>query len=656
MAAGLPKLQLSLKSAVEALVQSKSVSADEQQILVQLHLTLNNFNVALSNLVSTPNDFFRPSNSRNGSAGGSRNTQGGGGLLAASQCLKACEALKIAASMSQPPKNVSGEEESGLMTKLKGLLSFTEGLKGSEKLTFPYMRELLRSRFDAQRLTITGSTGNTIDAIVIKSSAVMNGELRPRSAATQSADQTVDSRGMVLFCSPNAGFYECVSQSELRQSWLGYYCVLGYDVCYYNYAGYGSSSGTPHPTAIKKDALLVALHLRKVFSPAALIVHGESIGGMAACYVASHCAVEGLVCDRTFASLDAVATRLLRGMWAGYGLRYLGLWQTHVVSDYLACSCPKLILQDPDDEIIANVASLKNGIATHMLLDDNTWYLHSEPHEYVLSSYLNEPGLPHAQQTELMLLQLNDLSLSLHESLVAHLFACIMCVAKKSTKIGGNGRSGRNADYTQQQQQQQQQQSIGDTSEESLPQARVVGRTQGQQQGSSGNKLAQALQNTSQTIDMINAQGSINNHSGSVISASSTGYESTNAEAQQMPQFSSQKEFLEYICSVSVLGEVCTLSPFTKLWVVLARIDGGSGQLLGQAVRGGYDGFRAWLCSLLVWGTAGRAFPDKSLPTSRTTLQRAVREISLLLEEARNSELRLSVVVVFIRDALQGLA
>ena len=51
--------------------------------------------------------------------------------------------------------------------------------------------------------------------------------------------------------------------------------------------------------------------------------------------------VDFLVCDRTFASLDAVAARLL-GAWAGYGIRFLTLWRTDVVADYLACACPKV--------------------------------------------------------------------------------------------------------------------------------------------------------------------------------------------------------------------------------------------------------------------------------------------------------------------------
>jgi len=66
---------------------------------------------------------------------------------------------------------------------------------------------------------------------------------------------------------------------------------------------------------------------------------------MAACHVAKECSrVDALICDRTFASLDAVACRML-GSWAGYGLRFIGRWTSDVVSDYLACSCIKIILQ-----------------------------------------------------------------------------------------------------------------------------------------------------------------------------------------------------------------------------------------------------------------------------------------------------------------------
>jgi hypothetical protein len=63
-----------------------------------------------------------------------------------------------------------------------------------------------------------------------------------------------------------------------------------------------------------------------------------------ACHLASKCGCELLVCDRTFASLDAIGERML-GYWAKLGMRYIGCWWTDVVKDYLSVRAPKLVLQ-----------------------------------------------------------------------------------------------------------------------------------------------------------------------------------------------------------------------------------------------------------------------------------------------------------------------
>jgi hypothetical protein len=35
----------------------------------------------------------------------------------------------------------------------------------------------------------------------------------------------------------------------------------------------------------------------------------------------------------------------VQGKWAGWGLQYCTLWSTNVARDYLASTCPKIILQ-----------------------------------------------------------------------------------------------------------------------------------------------------------------------------------------------------------------------------------------------------------------------------------------------------------------------
>jgi esterase/lipase len=87
-----------------------------------------------------------------------------------------------------------------------------------------------------------------------------------------------------------------------------------------------------------------------------IAVHGESIGGILATHLASHCQVDLLVADRTFANLEAVAARLI-AQWAATALRISTRWDTNNVRNYLNATCPKILCCDPDDEIIAGSPS-----------------------------------------------------------------------------------------------------------------------------------------------------------------------------------------------------------------------------------------------------------------------------------------------------------
>jgi hypothetical protein len=101
------------------------------------------------------------------------------------------------------------------------------------------------------------------------------------------------------------------------------------------------------------------------------VVHGESIGGLAASSTGRRLTenirlkdkVALLICDRTFCNLEAVAQRLVGG-WSGYAIRALApFWSTDVVGDFLAASCPKVVATDSADAIIADSSSLKAGIS-----------------------------------------------------------------------------------------------------------------------------------------------------------------------------------------------------------------------------------------------------------------------------------------------------
>ena len=300
----------------------------------------------------------------------------------------------------------NNQQNAGIAGVLKLILSFRENIKGFEHITLPYMRSILSHKYGAKSYLIKGSNDNLIDGIFICSETALrlrrpakqvapttpsvlnrgsslnnassfttkeklnsssgdsvrkeSSSHTPKGGLSQSgslsiklpeeleAAEAAKPKGLVIFCNPNAALYETVSQQEYENSWLGFYVSLGYDVFFYNYRGYGRSEGSPTPKNLREDGLKVMEFLYNEFAAShqVFLVHGQSIGGMIACHIASKFPkqVSGLICDRTFGSLDATASRLM-GNWAGNFMKYGALWSTNVVMDFLNVPCPKLVLQ-----------------------------------------------------------------------------------------------------------------------------------------------------------------------------------------------------------------------------------------------------------------------------------------------------------------------
>ena len=259
------------------------------------------------------------------------------GLERIQACKAAAESLKNICTAVKPSKG--NEEGGGFLPALKSVAKMNGNISGFEKLSFALMKEQLRGVFQAEFVTLSGNNGNTIDIAIVPATSANNTNINARPANTEN-------RNIVLMCNPNAGYYESLSQCNRDTSWLGFYTSRGWDVCLFNYRGYSESTGVPTPHAIKSDGEILGRYLRSQRPGGKLLVHGESIGGMVACHIASRPDVKAdmLVVDRSFAALDCLAGRLLGG-WAALGLRWLALWTTDVVSDYLNTRCPKIILQ-----------------------------------------------------------------------------------------------------------------------------------------------------------------------------------------------------------------------------------------------------------------------------------------------------------------------
>ena len=270
-----------------------------------------------------------------------------------------------------------------------------------------------------------------------------------------------DKRKAVLYCNPNAGLMEVASGmsliggnvaadngtsgSEQENCWVDFYTERGYDIYLFNYAGFGRSRGTrrgpvpasertpgslgrllriikgsfwdfaPSPKTMKSDALSVAKYIVDEVGVEHFVIHGESIGGMAAAAAARGlgaatgvCVGRGLsgpldvpsasqpsllICDRSFCNLEAVAERLVGG-WSGKAIRMLTpLWNTDVAGDFMAARCPKIVANDAADSIIADASALKSGLAVAKELRKGaTWgvsRVSSAPTQYRMADWEN---------------------------------------------------------------------------------------------------------------------------------------------------------------------------------------------------------------------------------------------------------------------------
>jgi len=168
---------------------------------------------------------------------------------------------------------------------------------------------------------------------------------------------------VIVSCNPNAGYYETMFYES---QWLDFYLSQGFSVFLFNYSGYGRSQGFPTPSALLADGNAVLEYLRRR-GYTQVAVHGRSIGGIVACELAQAHPdlVKLLIADRTFSSLATVA-KYLYGNWAVNGLNFARTWADNI-RGYLQARCYKVMICDPKDITVPDIASLRSAVAREAL-------------------------------------------------------------------------------------------------------------------------------------------------------------------------------------------------------------------------------------------------------------------------------------------------
>ncbi len=126
--------------------------------------------------------------------------------------------------------------------------------------------------------------------------------------------------------------------------------ALGVNVFIFDFRGFGQSTGSPSEEGLYKDAEAAFQYLVKTRSiPATeIIIHGRSLGGGPATWLAERVRVAALILESTFTSVpDAGAHH-----YPFFPVRMLANVDFDNLLRVARCRCPVLIMHSPDDEVI----------------------------------------------------------------------------------------------------------------------------------------------------------------------------------------------------------------------------------------------------------------------------------------------------------------
>ena len=151
-------------------------------------------------------------------------------------------------------------------------------------------------------------------------------------------------RGVVLFLHGNAGdIGDRVPTAALLQR-------LRVDVLLVDYRGYGHSSGRPSEEGTYRDAEAMWRHLTEArgVAPERIVVHGRSLGGAVAAWLAARTRPGGVILESTFTSLPDVAARL----YPFLPVRRLMRVRYPLLEHLRGLRSPLLVVHSEDDRLV----------------------------------------------------------------------------------------------------------------------------------------------------------------------------------------------------------------------------------------------------------------------------------------------------------------
>ncbi len=154
-----------------------------------------------------------------------------------------------------------------------------------------------------------------------------------------------DSRGVVLFSTGNAGTIAD------RMVSIGQFRDLGFDVCIYDYGGYGKSSGRPSEKRLYADirAFWYYLTEERGVEPDRIVLFGRSLGSGPTCELATEVRPGAIILESAFLSVASMA----REMFPVYPARLMVRHRFDNAAKIGDADAPLLFIHSHDDEIVS---------------------------------------------------------------------------------------------------------------------------------------------------------------------------------------------------------------------------------------------------------------------------------------------------------------
>lgn len=156
-------------------------------------------------------------------------------------------------------------------------------------------------------------------------------------------------KGFIIFSHGNGG------DIGFRTHYFNLFSRLGYIVLYYDYRGYGKSTGSPSEKGVNKDIVAVWNYVTNLnIDPKNIIIMGESLGTSVSLYLVSYLRQKGIIHKCTilispFYSLRHVVSDLLPKFFSFLSLLVYEFPSNKYIE---GVNRPILLMHSPSDELV----------------------------------------------------------------------------------------------------------------------------------------------------------------------------------------------------------------------------------------------------------------------------------------------------------------